>query len=315
MWIIYAILSALCLGFYDIAKKQSLTGNAVVFVLTASVIVSSIILLPEWILSRLRPEDMEGTLFFVPQVSLHDHLLIFLKSCLVLSSWICAYYAMKHLPITLVTPINATRPMWTLLGAVLIFGEVLNAWQWAGIAIALISFYAFSLVGKVEGITWKHNIWLYVLLLATFLGAASGLYDKHLMRQLDHNAVQVFYTFYQAILMIMLFVAQKILYRIDDKRISQGKTCIAFGRSGATPKWEWWIVGISVFLVASDFIYLLALADPDSLISVVSTVRRSGCIIPFIYGAIFLKDKNILLKSVCLTGVILGMIFLLVGTL
>lgn len=315
MWIIYAIISALCLGFYDIAKKRSLDGNAVLFVLSCSVLISSALLLPWAIASYFWPEIMMKTMVFVPSVSFSDHLFIFLKACLVLSSWIFAYYSMKHLPITLVTPINATRPMWTLLGAVLIFGEVLNPWQWAGIIIALASFYAFSLIGKVEGISWKHNIWLYTLLLATLLGACSGLYDKYLMRYLDRNAVQVWYTVYQAILMLLLWGAQTWLHRTDARRSAEGRKPLMPLHSSARPVWRWAILGISVFLVASDFIYFLALSAPDSLISVVSTVRRSGCIIPFLYGAIFLKDKNIRVKSICLAGVILGMIFLLLGTL
>lgn len=310
MWILYAIASALCLGFYDVAKKRSLTHNAVLLVLTSSVAVSSLILLPWLICSRLMPDMMMSTIIYVPEVSLHDHFFIFLKSCLVLSSWVCAYYAMQHLPITLVTPINATRPMWTLLGAVLIFGEMLNPWQWAGIAVALLSFYAFSLVGKVEGITWKHNIWLYVLLVATLLGAASGLYDKYLMRSMDHNAVQVFYTLYQALLMSLLSLTFHLADRYRAKKAARPMPRLHIYQFSNIH-----IILISVFLVASDFIYLLALTDPDSLISVVSTVRRSGCIIPFLYGALFLGDKNIRLKSICLSGVILGMVFLLLGTL
>lgn len=315
MWIIYAIISALCLGFYDIAKKRSLEGNAVLYVLTCSVWVSSALLLPWALASYLWPETMMKTMIFVPHMDLHAHLLIFLKSCIVLSSWIFAYYSMKHLPITLVTPINATRPMWTLLGAVVIFGESLNGWQWAGVTVALLSFYAFSLVGKTEGISWKHNVWHYTLLLATLLGACSGLYDKHLMRHLDHNAVQVWYTVYQAVMMLLLLGAQTLLHRVDTTRQREGRKPLMPRHSTAVARWKWAIVGISVFLVASDFIYLLALTDPDSLISVVSTVRRGGCIIPFVYGAVCLGDKNIRMKSVCLAGVITGMIFLLIGTL
>ena len=125
MWILYAICSAICLGFYDIAKKRALEGNAVLYVLSCSVIISSFLLLPMAVASYFWPETLMKTMFFVPQVSLHGHLLILLKAVIVLLSWIFAYYSMKHLPITLVTPISATRPMWTLLGAVLIFGEVL----------------------------------------------------------------------------------------------------------------------------------------------------------------------------------------------
>ena len=315
MWILYAICSAICLGFYDIAKKRALEGNAVLYVLSCSVIISSFLLLPMAVASYFWPETLMKTMFFVPQVSLHGHLLILLKAVIVLLSWVFAYYSMKHLPITLVTPISATRPMWTLLGAVLIFGEVLNGWQWAGVIVSLLSFYAFSLVGKTEGITWTSNPWLLALFAATLIGACSGLYDKYLMCTLDRNAVQVFYTCYQAILMLLLLGLQHLLHRIDSRREDAGKQPLIPLHSTAKHRWKGAILMISICLVLSDFVYLLALSYPDSLIAVVSTVRRGGCIIAFAYGAIVLHDKNIRKKAICLIGVLLGMIFLLLGTL
>lgn len=303
MWIFLAIASAVCLGFYDISKKQSLRGNSVPLVLLLSIVCSSLLLLPLLLLSRFCPDLMQGTLFFVPQVDGHTHLLLFLKALLVLSSWIFAYIAMKHLPITLVSPINATRPMWTLLGAVLIFAETLNAWQWSGVGIALVSFFCFSLVGQKEGIRFTHNRYIYALLLATFLGAASGLYDKYLMRTLDVMAVQVYYTLYQALLMAVVCL---VLYGIEKRKDQHFHPAFRF---------TGWIICISVFLVLSDFVYLLALSDKSSLISVVSLVRRSGVIIPFLYGAIFLHDQNIGRKALCLLGVLVGMLCLLMGTL
>lgn len=309
MWIVYAILSAIGLGFYDIAKKQSLRDRSVPAVLTLSVCFSSLLLLPLLLISRLQPEWLQDTLFYVPQATGEEHFYIFLKAALVLSSWVFAYMSMKHLPITLVTPINATRPMWTLVGAVLLFGETLNAWQWAGVTVALLSFFAFSQVGKGEGISWHHNVWLYALLLATLLGACSGLYDKHLMRRMDHNAVLVYYTFYQALLMLVyMLVTRTIKARKEGKSLS-----LTLPRSLRlrTPS----ILLISIFLISADFVYLLALSDPDSLISIVSTVRRCGCVIPFLYGALFLHDKNVKRKAICLSGVMLGLVFLLLGTL
>lgn len=290
-WFVLGILSALFLGCYDVSKKISLREGRVVSVLAASVCVSSVLLLPMLLLSRLMPDMMQDTLFYVPYVDLTTHLFILLKSVIVLSSWIFAYMAMKHLPITIVTPVNATRPMWTLLGALLIFGEQLNGWQWCGVVVCLLSFYAFSVVGKKEGVSFRNNRWIWALMLATLLGASSGLYDKYLMRQFDHNAVQVYYTFYQALMMI-------IVWLIMDRNF----------------RWQWSIVFISLFLVASDFVYLLALQQPDSLISVLSAVRRSGVIVPFTYGAVVLKDKNPLLKTLCLAGVLLGIIFLFIGS-
>lgn len=302
MWILLAIVSAFCLGCYDVSKKNALGGNHVMLVLWLSVGCSSLLLLPMLLISRFCPEWLGGTLFYVPTVEPKVHLLILLKSALVLSSWFFAYIAMKHLPITLVSPINATRPMWTLLGALVLFGEVLNNWQWAGIAVALFSFLAFSFVGQKEGIRFTHNRYVYALLLGTFLGAASGLYDKYLMRQFDHNAVQVYYTVYQFLLWSAV-VGIAMIVRPSFR--TQIGSITHFG----------WIIGISLFLVLSDFVYLLALSYPDSLISVISTVRRSGVVIPFLYGVFVLHDQHAKQKAICLLGVLTGMLFLLLGTL
>ncbi|MBR1809944.1 MAG: DMT family transporter [Paludibacteraceae bacterium] len=295
MWILLAILSAVCLGFYDVSKKQGLRDNSVVGVLLLSVVCSSMLLLPALLMSRMGIIESSSE-FYVAQVGLKEHGLIVLKSLIVLSSWLFAYIAIKNLPLTIVAPVNATRPMWTLLGALLIFGEHLNSWQWAGVAVIIVAFFAFSLVGKKEGIRFAKNHYIWCLLLAMFLGAASGLYDKYLMRHIDHNAVQVYYTVYQAILMVPVFL-------LMQKR----KDAIPF-------RWRWWILGISVFLVMSDFFYLLSLTDSESLIAVVSVTRRCGVIIPFLYGSLVLHDKNAPQKAVCLMFVLLGMVFLLLGS-
>ncbi len=297
MWLFLGILSALFLGFYDVFKKQSLRQNEVVPVLTVSIHISSVILTIPLLLSVIYPNHTDS-LFYVPQVSLQTHFFIFLKSVLVLSSWLLAYFAMKNLPITIVSPVNATRPIWTMLGALIIFGETLNVWQSVGVGFILCSFFAFSLIGKKEGISFIHNKWIICLLSAMFLGAASGLYDKYLMKQYDHNAVQVYYTYYQAIMMLSVCLIWYVRH----------KTTVSF-------RWQWSIVFISVFLVASDFVYLLALTYEGSLLAVISTVRRAGVIVPFVYGALALKEQNILLKGVCLSGILAGMIMLAVGTL
>ncbi|NDV46813.1 EamA family transporter [Paludibacter sp. 221] len=298
MWLLLGFGSALLLGAYDVCKKISLQNNAVIPVLFVSIVISSLILLPFLLVSRFQPAVIAGSIFYVPQVDLRTHLFILLKSVIVLTSWIFSYFGLKHLPITLATPISATRPMWTVLGAVLLFGEQLNLYQAVGIAIALISFFMFSVVGKKEGFSFTTNKWFWFIVLATLAGAASGLYDKYLMRQYDHMAVQVYYTFYQAAIMALITM---FMWRPTRKK--------------TTPfQFRWSIVLISVFLVAADFLYFYALTMPDSLISVLSTIRRLGVIVAFLYGAIVLHDKNVKLKVVCLLGVLLGMLFLFLGS-
>ena len=310
-WVILTFLSALCLGFYDISKKVALRDGSVVDVLTASVLISSCILLVPLLLSRLAPSLMTETAFFVPALDLRGHLLTVLKSVIVLSSWLCAYLALKHLPISIVSPWQATRPMWTLIGAMLIFGERLNPWQWTGVLLAIGSIFVFQLsssdfrlssfdfrLSTLSRPRLRSNYYL-ALALAILIGAGSGLYDKYIMRLYDHNAVQVYYTLYQAVMML-------VFCYIHHRRHPSSP---GFHITRLLP-----VALISVFLVISDNVYMLALQDPDSMIAVVSTIRRGGTVIGFAYGLIFLKEKDPYKKVLCMLGILAGLICLALGS-
>ena len=155
MWLLLAFLSATLLGFYDSFKKKSLQGNAVITVLFLNTLFSSLIFLPFIVLSSTT-HQLDGSMFYVTQGGWEVHKYIILKSFIVLSSWMFGYFAMKHLPLTIVGPINATRPVMVLVGALLVFGERLNYWQWIGVALAVASFLLLSRSGKKEGIEFPN---------------------------------------------------------------------------------------------------------------------------------------------------------------
>ena len=297
MWLALAFCSAFLLGCYDVNKKLSLNGNAVIPVLFMNTLFSSLLFVPFIILSFCT-DWLDGTMVYVPQASMETHLRVFVKAIIVLSSWISGYFALKHLPLTLAGPIKATQPVLTLLGALLIFGERLNGYQWAGVLCALASFYLLSLSGKKEGIRFAHNRWIFLMFLSIMMGALSGLYDKHLMRSLDVMTVQVWFNIYQ--LAIMSVVLLTLWYP---------------NRKKTTPfRWCWNIIFISLFLCMADWIYFYALTFPDSMISIVSMVRRSSVLVTFTAGALFFHEKNLKSKALDLLLVLLGMICLYLGT-
>ena len=321
-WVLLAFVSSLCLGFYDISKKIALRDNSVVDVLTASIVISSAILAFPLLLSRLAPEIAADSFYYVPQLDLRGHLLTIVKSGIVLSSWICAYLALKHLPISVVSPWQATRPMWTLIGALLIFGERLNGWQWVGVTLAIGSIFAFSIGQHRRNKLSKNKQdkrYYIALALAILIGAASGLYDKYMMRQFHHNTVQVYYTFYQAVMMLIVWTIDRYAKRrktkdngqrtMDKRQPLHGLSTIDHRPTSIIP-----IVLISVFLVISDNVYMLALQDPDSMIAVVSTIRRGGTVIGFAYGLLFLKEPDPWKKLLAMCGILAGLVCLAIGT-
>lgn len=304
MWLVLAFLSAALLGFYDSFKKKALSGNAVIPVLFLNTLFSSLIFLPFIILSS-STALLDGTVFHAASGGWEVHKYILLKSCIVLSSWVFGYFGMKHLPLTIVGPINATRPVMVLIGALLVFGERLNVYQWIGVALAVVSFFMLSKSGRKEGIDFEHNKWIGCIVLAALLGAVSGLYDKYLMASpedggvgLDRMMVQSWYNIYQCFMMGVMLVLLWLPMR---------KHTTAF-------HWDWCIIGISVFLSAADFVYFYALSLPGAMISIVSMIRRGSVIVSFLFGAAVFHEKNLKSKVVDLALVLLGMVFLYIGS-
>lgn len=304
MWLLLAFLSATLLGFYDSFKKKSLDGNAVIPVLFLNTLISSLIFLPFIVLSATT-DALDGTIFKVASGGWDMHKYIILKSVIVLASWVFGYFGMKHLPLTIVGPINATRPVMVLVGAFIVFGERLNLYQWIGVALAVASFFMLSRSGKKEGIDFKHDRWIYFIVLAALLGAVSGLYDKYLMAPASHGGVgldrmmvQSWYNIYQCFMMGVMLL---LLWWPKRKH--------------TTPfRWDWCIILISVFLSAADFVYFYALSIPGAMISIVSMVRRGSVIVSFLFGAVLLHEKNLKSKVVDLILVLLGMLFLYIGS-
>lgn len=299
MWILLAFLSATLLGFYDVFKKKSLKDNAVLPVLFLNTVFSSLIFLPFILISAFAPSWLsQQEMLFVPVSGWEVHRFILLKSFIVLSSWIFGYFAMKHLPLTIVGPINATRPVMVLVGAMLFFGERLNLYQWVGVLLAILSLFLLSRSGKKEGIDFKRNKWIFSLVLAAVAGAVSGLYDKYLMKQLPPMLVQSWYNVYQVFIMcpVLLLLWWPL-------------------RKSTTPfRWNWTIPLISLFLCAADFAYFYALSYDDSMISIVSMVRRGSVLVSFLFGAWVFREKNLKSKAIDLLLVLIGMIFLYLGT-
>ncbi len=298
MWLLLAFVSATLLGFYDVAKKQAVTANAVLPVLLLNTLFATLIFSPALLSAELELGWFEGTLFQTHSLGLEAHLKVILKSVIVLSSWILGYFAIKHLPLTIVGPVNATRPVMTLVGAMLIFGERLNAWQWAGVVLSLMSLFLLSRSGRKEGIRFESNVWIFMLFGAAVLGAVSGLYDKHIMRSLDPVFVQGWYNLYQFVLMSVV-VGLLWLPRRDE----------------STPfEWRWAIPMISILISAADFAYFQALSDEGAMISMVSMIRRSSVVVSFVCGALLLRERNLRSKALDLLYILIGMVFLYIGS-
>ena len=319
MWLLLAFVSATLLGFYDASKKAALKDNAVLPVLLLNTLFSTIIFSPflldtlvgnDWFSGTIvdtapfagnldHPSDPDwagGILAGHPL--LKAHLLVVLKSVIVLTSWIAGYFGIKHIPITIVGPINATRPVLVLVGAMLFFGERLNWCQWVGVFLSILSIYMMSRSSKKENIDFTRNKWMIFVAIGTIMGAVSGLYDSFIMQELSPIFVQSWFNLYQLIMM--------------------GIVCMAAWyptRKKTTPfHWSWAIPLIALFVAAADFAYFNALSRPEAMISVVSLIRRGSVLISFACGVIIFKERNLKAKVLDLLLILIGMIFVYFGS-
>ena len=297
MWALLAFMSAALLGCYDFFKKVSLKDNSVVAVLFLNTLFSTLLFAPFIVLSRTGV--IESGPLFVPEAGFETHLLLLLKAVIVLSSWLCGYIGIKHLPITIVSPIQSTRPVIVLLGALLLFGETLNLYQWIGVIIAILSVFLLSRSGKREGIHFASNHWVAFVALAALFGAVSALYDKFLMRSLEPILVQSWFNLYQCILMGCIALLLNALWP---------------AQRGRKFHWSWAIPMISLFLGFADFCYFSSLAQEGALIAVVSMIRRGSVVVSFAFGAFLLHEKNLKSKAIDLLLIIIGLFFLYLGS-
>ena len=299
MWVGAALLSAMLLGLYDVAKKRSLAGNAVVVVLLLNTLFSTLLFAPVILDAEFGWGLFEGTALASARGDVGDHALVALKAAITLSSWLCGYYAIKHLPLTIVGPVNATRPVVVLVGALLLFGEKLNAWQWGGVLLTIVSLYLLSRAGSKESINFRSNRHVWALFAAMLLGAVSGLYDKFLIANCSLHPlfVQSWFGLYQLIMMAIIALV------------------VWMPRRASEPfKWVWTIPLISLFVSCADFCYYHALDDPDAMIAVVSMIRRSSVIVTFICGALIFGERNLKAKALDLALILIGMVLLCIGS-
>jgi bacterial/archaeal transporter family protein len=299
MWILLGIFSAAFLGFHEIFKKAGLTHNAVLPVLFLSSAASGAVFIPFLVLSRTFPDFSQQQHLYIPASGIKVHALFLLKSCIVATAWLFGYFSVKHLPVTLLAPLNASGPVWTMLGALIIYGERMNLLQWTGVAVSIGFYYALSFGGNIRGISARHNRWIFFAFLSILFNSASALLDKYLVRHYDRIAMQSWFSVYTACLFLIIL----LLFWYPARRNTTNFT------------WRWSILMIGLFLIVADFFYFKALSFDQSLVSVLIIIRRSSAVIVFTAGALYFKETSLRRRGIVLAGILVGVMLVVIGSL
>ena len=296
-WIAASLVSAVFLGCYDLCTKHAVRDNAVLPVLFFANLFSASVWLSLMALHVAAPGVLPPN-FTVEPLTLTQHAQLLLKSVIVASSWVCSYFAVKHLPISLAAPVRATGPVWTLIGALFVLGERPSWIELIGIATTLGSFFGLSIAGRAEGVHFHRNKWVGWLLAGTLIGAISGLYDKFLLGRMGFTAatVQAWFSIYLALLFLPLVIGWKLRWWPRNEF-----------------HWRWTVLLLSASLLVCDFIYFTALRDPAALVSVVASLRRASVLVAFGGGLLFFGEVNGWKKIPAVAGILLGIVLTVLG--
>jgi transporter family protein len=296
-WIAASLVSAFFLGCYDLFTKHAVRDNAVLPVLFLANVCSASVWLALMAAHTAAPALLPSHLT-VASLTPVQHGQLMLKSAIVASSWMCSYFAVKQLPISIASPLRATGPVWTLIGALLVLGERPSWVQILGFSITLGSFVGLSLAGRHEGIHFHRNKWIGWLLVGTLLGAISGLYDKYLLGSAGFAAstVQAWFSIYVALLFLPIVIGWKLRW---------------------WPRhpfhWRWSVPLVSFALLICDFIYFTALRDPEALVSVIAGLRRGSILVAFAGSLLFFGELNARHKAPAVIGVVAGILLTIIG--
>lgn len=296
-WVVASLVSALVLGCYELFTKHAVRENAVLPVLFFSNVVGATVWLVLLAAQTVQPGALPAGLL-VDSLTLLQHGQLALKSAIVAASWVCTYFAVKHLPISLASPIRATSPLWTLFGGLLLLGERPTWLEMLGVATTLASFVGLSFVGRSEGVHFHRNKWVGWLVLGTLLGTISALYDKFLLGRAGFRAptVQCWFAIYLAVLFLPFAIGWKLRWWQRHEF-----------------HWRWSIPLLALALLVADYIYFTALRDPDAMISLVASLRRGSTLVAFAGGLLFFGEHYTHRKLLAVFGVLAGIVLTVLG--
>ena len=296
-WIIASLVSALFLGCYELCTKHAVRENAVLPVLFLSNVCSLCVWLVLLGLQHFDPLLLPSSLIVSP-LTWQQHAQLALKSFIVALSWVCTYFAMKHLPVSIASPIRATSPVITLIGALLILAERPTTVEILGILTTIFSFFGLSLAGRSEGIHFHRDKWVGFLGMGTLLGACSGLYDKFLLGRAGFSVatVQAWFVIYLTVFFAPLALGWKLRWWPRKEF-----------------HWRWSILLLAFSLLVADFIYFDALRNPEALVSLVSSLRRGSTLVAFVGGIWLFHEEKSRKKTWAVAGVLLGIVLTVMG--
>jgi drug/metabolite transporter (DMT)-like permease len=281
MWIILVLIYGILKGVRDIAKKKALTLNGVVEVLFVYTALAFIFTVPT-----------SGHVGGVPTKEL---LLIAFKAFIIFVAFLCSFYAIEKMPVSLYGVIDLSRMMFAMILGVFVLKETLGMYQ----IIALILIAGGLLLLKYKPKSGREdkseNVagFIYILaFISTFLNAVSGMLDKILMRTGNVSSGQL--QFWYMLFMVIYYGLYVLITR----------TKVNF-KSVLKNPYVWLI---SILFVVADRCLFMANGYADSRVTVMTLLKQVCCIVTIAGGKFIFKEKDTLKRFICAMIIIAGIV-------
>lgn len=287
LWMCLVLLYGTLKGIRDIAKKKALTKSGVVEVLFVYTLLAFLFTIPS-----------TGSVTGVP---IKELLMIAFKSFIIFVAFLCSFYAIDKMPVSLYGVIDLSRMLFAMILGVVVLGEVLRWNQMVAMVFVAAGLLLLKYRPKKERASRQEESKLptYVFVLAfisTFLNAVSGILDKILMGtgKITSGQLQFWY---------MLFMA--IYYGIY---VLVTRTKIHWKDVLKNP----YVWVISILFVVADRALFIANGIQGSRVTVMTLLKQICCIVTIVGGRLIFKEKDTLKRFICaciiITGIVLAAI-------
>lgn len=293
-WILLTLVYGLLKGFREIAKKKALGLNTVLEVLIMYTLLSFLMVIPG---------SRGATLIEVSKLPL-----VAFKSFVIFLAWMCSFYAIRSMPISIVGILDMSRIMFATLLGFVVLQETATKGQMTGLLLVCAGLFALRFSGKYyewkaekgklggvsrkkEGKVGEEKVSVVCILLvfaSCVFNAVSATLDKVLMKDMTSAQLQFWYMLFLAVFyLVFLLVSRK---KISWKSLIKNK----------------WIWALSLMIVIADRCLFIANGIPESKVTIMTLIKQAGCIVTIIGGRVMFKEKNTGYKLVCAAVVITG---------
>lgn len=291
-WIFLTAFYGIGKGIREILKKFSQRRNSTEEVLFSFTFLSTVFIIPFCVVPALGGSVGAEGVFGLKEWWLF--VVIAVKAFAVFLAWIFSFTAVKNLPMGVFSVLDLSRVIFATVFGCVFLGDTPGLPQYLGLALVLGGLLLLRLVDTraVSREEEKKILPLYVIIaiLSGLCNEVSATLDKYLMRFVNVNQLQFWYMIFLVLWYLLYMIVKKVRF---DWRIYFT---------------NWYIPLMVILFVAADRMIFLANADPMSTVSLMTLIKQVGVVVSIIGGAIFFKEKKVILRLLCAAVVIAGVV-------